>query len=118
LLIQSECHNCKVTVGLFKVALVSSSLILDRCNLLLDLILISLVRVANLFEGIQAFSFVGLKFILEFLHASVKNLTFKVEVLFLLLLAAGKLFLNGFEMSSYGIFVILTYEVYETVNLI
>lgn len=46
------------------------------------------------------------------LHALVKDLTLVGKVLFLLLLAASELCLDLFEVSSYGVFVILTYEVY------
>ena len=118
MLVESQCHNCQVTVCLFEVVLVSAGLILNCQNLLLDLVLIGLVRVPNCLEGIQALSFVGLKFILELLHALVKDLTFVREVLFLLFLAASELCLDLFEVCSYSVFVILTDEVYETVNLV
>ena len=76
------------------------------------------MRVSNCLEGIQALGFVGLKFIFELLHALVKDLTLVREVLFLLFLAASELCLDLFEVCSYSVFVILTYEVYETVNLV
>ena len=76
------------------------------------------MRVPNCLEGIQAVSFVGLKFILELLHALVKDLTLICEVLFLLFLAASEFCLDLFEVCGYSVFVILTYEVYETVNLV
>jgi hypothetical protein len=85
---------------------------------LLDFVRISLMSISYRLKSVQALSFVGLQSILQLLHALVEDLTLINKVLLLLFLAASKLSLNFLEMCFDSVFVILTYEVYKTVNLV
>ncbi len=118
LLVESQSNDCEITVGFLKIVLVGASLTLNCCNRLLDFVRISLMSISHRLKSVQALSFVGLQSFLQLLHALVEDLTFISEVLFLLFLAASKLSLNFLEMCFDSVFVILTYEVYKTVNLV